>query len=191
MLLLTLLFASMVPVQLAPGGPVNGAGVLIHESLVLTAYHVVDHAPVVGVRCGSTDIPAAVAAFNPIADLALLELAFPCNMKPSTMAVKNRVPGDVVIAEGCPGSMCGFKLYGHVVGYMPVKSPVGIERNLLITDAHIWFGNSGGPLFDKNGYVVGIASQLVLWSSEDAHALISFIERTWPRALTQKDKADG
>lgn len=149
----------MVPIQLAPGDTVNGSGVLVNASLVLTAAHVI-HMPVVGVRCGSSDIPAAMVAENEALDLALLELAQPCQLPISPIAVANPAPGDPIHAEGCPSGKCGWVLRGHAVGYDSINGPTKVPRVMLITDVPIWFGSSGGPLYDAKGRVIGIASQL-------------------------------
>lgn len=187
MLLPIIYIACMVPIQEAPGATVNGSGVLINPSLVLTAAHVI-HLPIVGIRCGSVDIPAALVAENETEDLALLELAQPCTLTPSPLSKANPAPGTTVRAEGCPSGKCGWVLRGSVVGYDALPIPSKLPRTVLVADVPIWFGSSGGPLFNEKGHLVGIASQLIQLPTPDpkifrlfaafapAESIIKFLE---------------
>ncbi len=143
-----------------------GSGFLVAERRVVTAAHVVQVADLVAVEFSSGEIlRARVVASEPWADIALLELdRVPAN--PVTVPLGDssaaRV-GDPVFVVGAPLGMTSTLTVGYVSGRRTVNNLAGGfgEADLLQTDAAINQGNSGGPLFNLQGEVIGIVSHIL------------------------------
>lgn len=142
---------------LAPGrGPI-GAGVLVKHDVVLSAYHVVRGADMVVLQCGDGS-PAIGLPFagSEALDLVMIRLMTPCKgTRVSTLALSRPARGSDVFAIGCPGGVCDRATKGIVSSYEIHDEERGAR---LITDTEIWFGNSGGGLFDSDGSLLGICS---------------------------------
>jgi S1-C subfamily serine protease len=110
-------------------------------------------------------IPARVIASEPMADVALLQLEF----TPSDAVVVKlgdsdamRV-GDEVFVIGAPYGISRSLTAGHISARHVVKGSggIGLPLELFQTDASINSGNSGGPMFNVAGEVVGIVSYIL------------------------------
>ncbi len=82
--------------------------------------------------------------------------------KVQKLANKSPQYGQTVFAIGCPEGFCGMVTRGIVSAYRREN-----EVLWLYTDAKLWFGNSGGPLFNAKGEVVGICSKIKNMSRVD------------------------
>lgn len=132
----------------------HGSGFLISsEGYVLTNYHVVESARAVRVRwADGTEGPAQVVRRDKARDIALLKAETP----PSpALALHTALPaqGDAVFAIGAPldpslqGTLTrGIVSANRVVGGLP----------FIQSDVSVTHGNSGGPLVNERGEVVGI-----------------------------------
>jgi S1-C subfamily serine protease len=142
-----------------------GSGVAIDEAgYVLTNDHVVRRADKIGVKfCTGTNVySATVVASDPKSDVALLKLNAPPGAKFTAIQFAREddlLLGETVLALGNP-----FGLGGSVTrGILSSKSrvlpkegePLDIP-NWLQTDAPINMGNSGGPLVNVRGELIGI-----------------------------------
>jgi serine protease Do len=142
----------------------TGSGALISaDGKVMTASHVVHALDEITVEfLGGESVTARVISSEPAADLSLLQLErVPPGSRVATMADSNSVHvGDQVIIVGAPYGL------GHSlsVGYISARwAPNTIYRTMPLaeffqTDAVINTGNSGGPMFNMAGQVVGIVS---------------------------------
>ena len=139
-----------------------GSGVFISRTQVLTAYHVVGDADTVIVRTADgRDYPARVIRQATVADIALLEvLGTPNNQPTAPLGNSN----DLSIAEpvfviGAPLGM-DFSVSSGILSAR--RRPSGLADlapiEYLQTDASINHGNSGGPLLNLRGEVVGVVS---------------------------------
>lgn len=135
-----------------------GSGVIISTNgHILTCEHVVSGSPfMIDVQLKTsttTHLDATVLRRSFNRDIALLKLT---NYSTATIPVPlaKAMPrvGDEVIAIGHP---LGFD-WTATVGIISGLNREGLAVNLLQTDAPINFGNSGGPLFDLDGEVIGI-----------------------------------
>lgn len=146
----------------------EGSGVVIdNKGLIITNAHVVNGATAIQVVfADKKELPALVVGRNDAEDLALLELADPeVDLSSFSQAVnfgdseKIQV-GEEVFAIGNP---LGYK---HTVtkGILSAKSREVMDgsrvvmKEMLQTDASINPGNSGCPLFDANGKMVGLVT---------------------------------
>lgn len=163
--ILQVIFATMLPIVDIEANAVIGSSVLINHQLVLTAAHVATTR--VLTRCGGTDIEANPIAYDRELDLSILALVMPCTLSVSSLAKENAPKGSLVRGTGCPKRHCDWLVFGHVLAYDYTPSASGNARRTLISDAPIWMGNSGGPLFDEKNEVTGIASQLIRFDGPD------------------------
>lgn len=146
-----------------------GSGFMISENQVITAAHVVQVAEKVNVQFvdGET-IPAKVISAYSVADVALLELIWP---KKNAVTVKfadsDQVRiGDQVFVVGAPYGLGHSLSSGYVSGIIDMKQDENPFTNseYIQTDAAINTGNSGGPMFNMNGDVVGVVSNILTQS---------------------------
>ena len=149
--------------------PGLGSGVLINtDGQIMTAAHVVQAADRVGVQFADGKIyPAHVVASSLRADVALLQLdQFPVAMSPAPVANSDSVEvGDQIIVIGAPYGLAHSLTVGHISARVtPGLIVGGGPMEMLQTDASINMGNSGGPMFNMNGEVVGIVSRILTQS---------------------------
>ena len=140
-----------------------GSGFILKDNYILTNFHVVEDATEVTISLSDRrEFSAEVIGVDPLSDLAVLEVDD--NDLP-TVNVGNsdqlRV-GDWVIAIGSPFSF-DFSVTAGIVsakGRSIQNNNIGNYVPFLQTDVAINPGNSGGPLFNLDGEVVGINSQI-------------------------------
>ena len=149
--------------------PGLGSGVLISaDGKIVTAAHVVQAADRVGIQFQDGKIYAAhVVASSVRADIALLQLdQSPPVLSPVPLGNSDSLSvGDEVIVIGAPYGL-GYSLsVGHVSARIAGGGVVaGGSMELIQTDAAINQGNSGGPMFNMKGEVVGIVSRILTQS---------------------------
>ena len=143
-----------------------GSGVVVDEfGNILTAYHVIDGLSKVTVRFfDGTETIATVDRQEPERDLAVIHVEkLPENVTPATLAGTVR-PGDEVMAIGSPFGIEGTLTMGVVSGLnrsFVVEDTGQVLTNMIQFDAAVNPGNSGGPLIDMSGRVVGIVSGII------------------------------
>ena len=158
--------ASGAPGQFVDVGGL-GSGVLVsNNGEVLTAAHVVQSAERVMVQFPTGErIEAQVVGSVPSADLALLRLEHrPMGILPVVLGNSDSVEvGDQVLVIGSPLGVSHTLTVGHVSGRRQLNRTMGtlFQAELLQTDAAINQGNSGGPMFNMAGEVVGIVSHII------------------------------
>lgn len=145
-----------------------GAGVVIDsDGIVLTNLHVVQGATSIQLTyADGTQSRAAIIASDPGNDLAVLQAEIiPDDMVPATLTSSATLNvGDEVVAVGNPFGLPTSVTSGVVSGlgrvYTPPEGGDTLD-NLIQFDAAVNPGNSGGPLVNRNGEVVGIVTGLV------------------------------
>ncbi len=154
------------PGQLVTTGGISSGVIISKDGLVLTAAHVVQTADEIRVSFDPTDrIKAEVVRSIPAADIALLKLEYvPPDLKPAKLADsdKTRV-GEPIFIIGAPLGISQTLTVGHVSARRePDSLANGISfAELFQTDAAINQGNSGGPMFNLRGEVVGVVSHMI------------------------------
>lgn len=147
-------------------GPAGGSGFVIDDSgYIVTNQHVVANADSVSVRFASgAREHAKVVGEDPSTDVAVVKVDVARSvLKPLTLGDSSKAQvGDPVVAIGNPLNVGLSVTTGIVSGTgRPIKAPNNYTIDGAIqTDAAISSGNSGGPLIDANGSVIGINSQV-------------------------------
>ncbi len=165
-------------VQVRSGRRGAGSGVIWDGSgTILTNAHVAtsDH-PAVELWDGR-ELPARVTFRDPRRDLAALEVAAPDLLPAEIGDSASLRPGALVIAIGNPLGFVGALTRGVVYGLGPVP---GLGRQpWLQADVQLAPGNSGGPLADAQGRVVGINAMIWrgLGLSVPSNAVVEFLRR--------------
>jgi putative serine protease PepD len=155
-----------VPGGSAPQAQAEGTGFVYDKSgNIVTAAHVVSGATKITVRFsdGATAKATLVGA-DPSSDTAVIHVAVAAgHLKPLALADSSAVePGEGVVAIGSPFGYAESISAGIVsaVG-RDIQAPNGYAiPNAIQTDAAINHGNSGGPLIDGSGNVIGINVQI-------------------------------
>lgn len=141
-----------------------GSGVIISpDGYILTNNHVVKNASTIKIRLygSKEDFDAKLVGQDPKIDLALLKIEVKQDLPYAAMGDSDSLQvGDWVIAIGNPFGL------SHTVtkGIVSAKGRVigsGPYDDFIQTDTPINFGNSGGPLFNLKGEVVGINTAII------------------------------
>jgi S1-C subfamily serine protease len=158
----------------APSARGLGTGVVVNDQgAVLTALHVVDAATAISLTFpdGSTS-RATIVTRQEANDIAVLQAeAPPQTVVPATLGnpASIRIGSDAYIV-GNPFGLYGSLSSGVVSGLDRSFQAPGSDRvikGLIQVDAAVNPGNSGGPLLDRNGRVVGIVTALVNPTRQD------------------------
>lgn len=141
-----------------------GSGVLISDDgLVLTASHVVQTADNIKVQFNDGEtIPAHVVSSATFADVATIKLSWlPKGKQPVKLGNSDSTRvGDEIFMIGSPYGLDYSLSVGYISGrHVKNKFAHGqIDIEFFQTDAAINHGNSGGPMFNMEGEVIGVAS---------------------------------
>lgn len=158
-----------------------GSGVVINDmGIILTSLHVVKNAVEVRVTfADGFESRASIIATEPDNDLAALRPhVIPDDLVPATLAGSAGLNvGDEVFAVGNPFGISNSLSAGVVSGLgrnFKSTRTGQVLTNLIQFDAAVNPGNSGGPLVNRNGEVVGIVAALVNPTEHDVFIGISF-----------------
>ena len=164
------------------GGRVGlGSGVMIDPSgVVLTNYHVVRGASLIEVVLSDrTRYTGQVLGGDPQNDLAVVRLTdAPGNLSVVGLGALDDIkPGALAIAIGNPNGLERSVTVGVVSGMnrtlrdTPARAPI---RNVIQTDAAINQGNSGGPLLNSRGELIGINTAIEVVTGQKGFGGIGF-----------------
>lgn len=143
----------------------TGSGFVVSDDgLALTNHHVVQGAAnVEAMLHDGRTLPAELLGSDPATDLALLRVRGSAT-EPLVLGDSNALRvGDFALAIGCPHGLSHTVTAGILSGLgraLPGPGGQSIE-DVIQTDAPLNPGNSGGPLLDANGAVVGIATAIL------------------------------
>ncbi len=143
-----------------------GSGFMISDKQIITAAHVVQVAEKVSVEFLDGEIiPAKVISAYGNADVALIELIWPRkNAITVKLADSDLVKiGEQVFVVGAPYGLGHSLSSGYVSGIIKSKKDKNPFTNseYIQTDAAINTGNSGGPMFNLKGEVIGVVSNIL------------------------------
>jgi S1-C subfamily serine protease len=146
---------------------IKASAFLVNEQIALTAAHAVkDVGSVQPMKCGRDLVFGIVSKRSQAADLALVEFAEPCGVAVARPAEADPARGAPLTVVGWPGGAFLLLTQGTVSAYEQIMA-LGVPRYALLTDAAIYHGNSGGPVFNDAGQVVGVVTGRVCFDDED------------------------
>ncbi len=140
----------------------RGSGFFIDEQHIVTNYHVIREAKNVKiVTHDKKEYKASVVGFDEKSDLVVLKVSDIKNVIPAKFgsSTEARV-GDVVLAVGNPFNL-GLSMTQGIISAKSRGFTGSSGDNFIQTDAAMNHGNSGGPLFDLCGNVIGINTAIV------------------------------
>ncbi len=180
-------FGDEMPMPGGPGGPPQGPGrpqgrgtslgtgfLISDDGYVLTNHHVVDGASSVTVKLSDRrEFKATVVGSDQQSDVALLKIdgkGLPALRTGNSNQLK---PGQWVVAIGSPFGL-DHSVTAGIVSAVGRNNPYADQRYVpfIQTDVAINRGNSGGPLLNTKGEVVGINSQI--FSNSGGYMGVSF-----------------
>jgi putative serine protease PepD len=147
-------------------GTAQGSGFVVDEKgHIVTNQHVVAGASSISVSFwNGAELDATVVGTDPSTDLAVLHVnASPALLEPLRFAESSAVAvGDPVLAFGSPFGLEGTVTSGIVSAlHREMTAPnTFVITDTIQTDAAINHGNSGGPLLDRRGRVIGVNAQI-------------------------------
>ena len=142
-----------------------GSGFIIDQKgIVITNNHVIEGAEDIVVQVnGDKDFKAKVIGADPLSDIAVLQLETNEKFIPVKFGDSDKARiGDMVIAIGNPFGLGGTVTSGIISARnRNLGGTLARYEDYIQTDASINTGNSGGPLFDLNGDVIGINTAIL------------------------------
>jgi serine protease Do len=149
----------------------GGSGFVISaDGLVITNNHVIRGADQVRVRLGDETHDAEVVGSDPATDIALLKIDAGRQLDYLRLGDSTQLRvGDWVMAIGSPQGLTNSVTVGVVSAKdrrINISQETASFEDFIQTDAAINFGNSGGPLINLSGEVVGI-NTAINWGSEN------------------------
>lgn len=142
----------------------QGSGfILDKDGHILTNNHVIDGAQQVEVTLwNGKRYKAQIVGTDPTHDVALLQIHGAQGLQPATLSDSNGLlVGQRVYAIGNPFGFSGTMTRGIISALRAVQLPSGMKiDNAIQTDASVNPGNSGGPLLNSHGDVIGITTMI-------------------------------
>lgn len=142
-------------------GTSSGSGFIISENgYIITNHHVIDDAKTIKVTTyGDEEYTAELVGSDDANDVALLKINATGLPVAKLGSSDSLIVGDQVVAIGnALGELTATLTVGYISGKDRTVTTDGTVINMLQTDAAINSGNSGGPLFNMKGEVVGITT---------------------------------
>lgn len=139
----------------------SGSGVIISaDGYILTNHHVIEGSTSLSVVfADSTSQPAQLIGSDPLSDIAVIRVSGSVPAVAPVGSSEALQPGEIVLAIGSPLGNFRNTVTAGVVSAL--NRSVGNLEGLIQTDASINRGNSGGPLINLQGEVVGVNTLVV------------------------------
>ncbi len=149
------------PLQNLENRKIGSGFILDADGHILTNNHVVGQSDYIFVELADENIlKAFVVGRDPQTDIALLKVKTDKKLSPISWADSNSVQvGDLVISAGNPFGL-GLTVSTGIISARSRDLSFGAYDDFLQTDAAIHQGNSGGPLFNIEGRVIGMNTAL-------------------------------
>lgn len=147
------------PSPLKPGTISSGSAfVVATKGVVMTNSHVINQCKEITTSRNGRKLSGTVLARDSQSDLALIDFAEPLGPKASFRDGRNIRPGDTVVAVGFPLPGVLASEANVTVGIVSAMAGLRNDSRYLQITAPVQPGNSGGPLLDVSGNVVGIVT---------------------------------
>ena len=146
-------------------GPMQGLGsgfIISSDGQIVTNHHVVDGAETVTVKLADgRNFDAEVLGSDRMTDIALIKIKADVDLPFVKFGNTDRLRvGDEVVAVGNPFGLGGTVTSG-IISALSRDIKSGPFDDFIQTDAAINKGNSGGPLFNNNGDVIGVNTAIM------------------------------
>ena len=154
----------------------NGSGFLVNnQGIIATNYHVIEGAKEIYVESNKKDYKCSIVAIDKINDLAILKIQnFNTNPIKYTISSITSETGSSIFALGFPYAL---SLLGNEIKLTDglISSTSGYQNDVTTYQISVPVqpGNSGGPLFDENGNVIGIVSSKFTLGDNVSYAIKS------------------
>ena len=165
----------------SPGEDGLGSGVVIDDNAdILTSLHVVAGATDIKITfVDGTKATGQVIGSQPANDIALLSADhIPAQVVPAVLGNPNRMQiGDEAFVVGNPFGLYGSMSAGIISGFDRSFQPPNsnqVLKGLIQIDAAVNPGNSGGPLLNRDGEVIGIVTGIANPTDQDVFIGIGF-----------------
>ncbi len=150
----------------------SGTGFFVSKNILATNYHVVAESKGIDIIWNEKRLPATLLIRDQVNDIALLKVAFSSSALEQKLAMEQVVPlsvGDVrKIKDGNKVYTIGFPLTDELgkrarISEGIINSTVGVEDDprMIQISVPIQPGNSGGPLFNTRGEVIGVVTSTI------------------------------
>lgn len=151
---------------LVESGGKTSAGIIWDQSTIVTTQHGLHnqtHATVTDAR--GNDVPNVILYADPYSDVAVLH----ANTGMESLEASTAGPGDAIYVIGHPGGR-PYAVTGGIISSVDRAQPVSVQH-----DAATFTGNSGGPVFDHYGGLVGMSAAMDDLSFAIPHSIISYV----------------
>ncbi|RUM26238.1 DegQ family serine endoprotease [Rhizobium vallis] len=169
-----------------------GSGFIIsRDGVIVTNNHVIDNAVDIKVTLDDgTELPAKLIGTDPKSDVAVLKIEAPKPLQTVAWGDSDKLKlGDQILAIGNPFGI-GTTVTAGIVSARGRDLHSGPYDDFIQIDAPINHGNSGGPLVDRNGNVVGINT--AIYSPNGGSVGVGFaIPSDEAKAIVAKLQKDG
>jgi S1-C subfamily serine protease len=153
----------------------EGSGVVVAPNRVMSAAHAVAGSDSVTVSVGNEERPATVVSFDPKMDIAMLDVPG-LQAQPLELAHEKAPTGADAVVLGFPGGGPFVASPARIREVVELKGPdiyrtTSINREVYVIRGKVGQGNSGGPLIDLKGRVLGISFGAAVDDPETGFAL--------------------
>lgn len=171
----------LIQAEMQDGEKSLGSGVIVDGAgSILTSLHVVDGATKIMITfADGTQSEGMIASAQPELDIAVLQaLVMPPLFMPAVLGNPGALQvGDEAYAVGHPFGLYGSMSAGVISGFNRTFRPQNSDtelQGLIQIDAAVNPGNSGGPLLNRYGYVVGIVTGIINPSDQNFFIGVAF-----------------
>ena len=146
--------------------PVSGSGFIIRsDGYIVTNYHVIENAVVSGYEVmvhlyGGESHPATIVGYEPANDVAVLKIDAE-NLSAAALSDSDHMRvGESLYAVGNPLGELSYTMTSGMLSALDreIQTDANTKINMFQFDAAVNSGNSGGPVYNSNGEVVGIVT---------------------------------
>jgi serine protease Do len=170
----------------------SGSGFIFDkEGHIVTNNHVVENATTLKVRIYTGEVfVGTVIGTDPDTDLAVIKIEADTDLPVADLGDSDNLKvGQFAVALGSPRGLEGSLSFGHVsaLGRDDLRLPTDMRfQNFIQTDAAINLGNSGGPLCDIDGRVIGINTAIVFGAESLGFAIpVNTAKRIIPQLIEE------